>query len=532
MKHIKLSLEEKIGQCMMVGFSGTSLPDNIKDFIEKNSIGFVILFSRNIETPGQVATLTNSIHALGKVMPWIWIDQEGGTVVQFKELAATAVSPMGMAASGDIQNARRAANIIAREMSACGIDGILAPSLDINVEPSNPIIGIRAFSDDPAQVIDFAEAFLKGLREAKVAACGKHFPGHGWSTRDSHLEIPRTDISPEYFFHYSYPPFAALSRLKIDAIMTAHVWFRQLSDSIATFSEGLVEGLLRKRAGFSGVIFSDCLEMRAVKDHYSAEEIVKKAINAGVDVLTPSHSLDFQQEIMSSFVSLVNKGIISQNRLDQSVDRILKLKQTFQSLFKRNSRSPDQAEKKARSQIQLEQQIADTSVTLLRNRQQLIPIKKCNRLLILEWDKVKATMPLSRAEETIFLAETASRYFPQMDVEILKLNGGIPIKLKSRLKNYSHIICGLYSRSPESEKIQARALNKILRIRRDVIVTALGNPYDIRHFPAVDTYIVTYGFRKVQIEALFRVLSGRIIAAGKLPVEIRNLFPRGFGLTQ
>ncbi len=515
---------------MMVGFTGTSLPVEVEDFIERNNIGFVILFSRNIETPAQAAELTNSIHSLAKAMPWLWLDQEGGTVVQFKELAATAVSPMGLAAGGGPQNARRAAKIIGREMNACGIDGVFSPVLDVNVEPSNPIIGIRAFADEPGTVIDFAGAFFAGLNEGRLAACGKHFPGHGGTTEDSHLAVPQVNISAEYFFHYCYQPFAALAKLKIDAMMTGHVRFPQMSDSIATFSAELVEGLLRKKTGFDGVVFSDCLEMRAIKDHYSPGEIAQNAIKAGIDVLSLSHSLDFQKEILERLVHLVSKGIISEKRIDQSLGRILKLKSTFQPLAKRKKRSPQKAGEIARSHIQAEQEIADAAVTLLRNRLRIIPIRENDRVLVLEWQKVKATMLLPEAEESAYLTETARKYFSRVDVEVLKLDGRIPADLKKRSKYYSHIICGLYSRAPEVEKIQAKALNEILRSRRDVIAVALGNPYDIRHFPAIDTYIVTYGFRKVQIEALFKVLSGRIKPTGRLPVEIKNLFPRHFGL--
>jgi beta-N-acetylhexosaminidase len=528
---MELSLREKIGQCMMVGFSGTSLPVEVEDFIEKNNIGFVILFSRNIETPGQTAELTNSIHSLAKVMPWLWLDQEGGTVVQFKELAATAVSPMGLAASGEPQNARWAARIIGREMNACGIDGVLAPVLDVNVEPANPIIGIRAFADEPAAVIDFASAFFAGLNEGGVAACGKHFPGHGSTREDSHLAVPEVNMSAEYFFHYCYQPFGALAQLKIDALMTGHVRFPQMTDSVATFSAELVEGLLREKSGFEGVVFSDCLEMRAIKDHHSAGEIAQKAIAAGIDVLSLSHSLDFQKEILDRLVHLAVRGIIPEKRIDQSFDRILKLKRTFQPLTQRKKRSPQKAQEMARSHIRAEQEIADAAVTLLRNRLHLLPIRETGKVLVLEWQKVKATMLLPEAEESAYLAETARQYFGRVDVEVLKLDGRIPAALKKRLPDYSHIICGLYSRAPEIERIQAKGLTQILRVRRDVIAVALGNPYDIRHFPSIGTYIVTYGFRKVQIEALFRVLSGRIKPTGKLPVEIKDLFPRGFGLS-
>jgi hypothetical protein len=152
--------------------------------------------------------------------------------------------------------------------------------------------------------------------------------------------------------------------------------------------------------------------------------------------------------------------------------------------------------------------------------------------LIIEWKKVQATLSVSDAEEKSYLAAAVEGFLEDVDIEILELvssgGGAVPVELRGRLKGYDCVIAGVYSRSPAVEQLQAEGLKEILEVRGDVIVVALGNPYDIRNFPFIDTYVVTYGFRQVQVEALFKVLTGQIKPTGRLPVQIRNLFPRGF----
>jgi len=534
MADYRLSLKEKIGQLFMFGFKGTEITEDIKQFIETHNIGFIILFSRNIETISQVKELTRGIHALGKIPPFIYTDQEGGTVVQFKELAATAVSPMGLAAGGVPLNAGKAGRIIGAEMKTLGVDGVLAPSLDVNYEENNPIIGIRSFSDDPEIVIKYAREFAAGLNETGVACCGKHYPGHGGTTADSHLEIPGVAVSPEYFFHYCYQPFYAAARAGIDAMMTGHLLFPALSPRIATFCPYFIRQLLRGQAGYNGVVMSDCLEMKAVKEHFSPVEMVKNAMDAGLDLMIASHSPGFQVELLDALYFQVKKGVIPEKRIDESLERILKLKEKYPSL---SPISPDRAKKTVRIHRAAEKKIADRSITVLRNRKGIIPINPAARTLIIEWGKVQATMPPSSAANVSYLARAAGQFLEHVDIEILDLlpPGNdeqanpvthIPETLRNKLKEYDQVIAALYSRSPNIERLQAGPLNELFGLRSDVIVAALGNPYDIRNFPLVDTYVVTYGFREVQVEALFRVLTGVIKPSGKLPVQIRGLFPR------
>ncbi len=517
---MELSLKNRIGQLFMIGFYGEDLPGEVESFIQENNIGFVILFSRNIKTASQAAALTNHIHNLGKISPAIFTDQEGGLVVRFGEMAATMISHMGLAATGEPQNARLAGRVIAQEMGAVGIDGVLAPVLDVNCEEDNPVIGSRAFSDVPDTVTSFAKEFVAGLNEGGTAACGKHYPGHGCTSKDSHLDIPETPVSLEYFLHYCCQPFLVLAGSGIDSLMSAHVLFPLVSDKIATFSPYLVQELLREKAGYPGVIFSDCLEMKAVKDNFSAEEIVSSVVSAGIDVLSVSHHLDFQKELFDLLLFKVKKGIIAEERIDESLARVLKLKEKWGLLDKGKAVSPQQAEQRLRSSMDLERKIARQSVTLLRDRQGILPIKKEKKCLVLEWEKGEASL----------LAEIGRKYLPHSVFQVLRVGEPIPRDLPGKLTDYPYIIACPYSLNREREILQAEALKQILRVRADVIVAALGNPYDIRQVSNLDTYLVTYGSRQVQLEALFQVITGEIRARGRLPVEIKGIFPRGYGI--
>lgn len=515
----------------MIGFYGEELPAAVESFIEKNNIGFVILFSRNIGSIKGTAALTNRLHALGKISPALYTDQEGGLVVRFGEMAATVISPMGLAASGKPGNARSAGRIIGREMKAIGIDGVLAPVCDVNFEEDNPVIGTRAFSDDPGIVALYAAEFAAGLNESGVSACAKHFPGHGGTVVDSHLKIPVSPISPEYFFHYCFLPFASLAGLNIDAMLSAHVRFPRIDNKIATFSPYFIRGLLREKTGFPGVVFSDCLEMKAVKDNFSATAIVRNCCEAGIDVMCPSHHLEFQEELFRAFLSGAEQGKISEKRIDESLSRVLKLKERFHLLGERRVVNPMEAEGIARYALVEELDIAAQSITLLRNNGHIIPVNRNKKCLLIEWQAAKATTDSYDKETLSPLAITAKKYLPHVESRVLNRGEIMPADLQSKLAGYDCIIACPCSLDTKMERDQARAIKQIIKSGKNVIVAAIGNPYDIRHFPNVGTYVVSYGFRQVQSDALFRVLTGESKPRGRLPVEIKGLFPRGSGLT-
>jgi beta-N-acetylhexosaminidase len=524
MKRPLLSLKEKIGQLFMMGFHGTSLPDRLVQFIETNNPGFIILFSRNIDTVAQVIELNDAIHSLGKVPPLIYTDQEGGSIVRFKELAATVVSPMGLAATGNPEHAETAGRLIGEDLDLCGVDGVFAPVLDVNIEADNPVIGIRSFSDQPEIVVEYAEKFCRGLGSSGILACGKHYPGHGAARADSHLEIPVIPLSRSDFRDYCFQPFEVFARQGIDSLMTGHLLFPEISPDLATFSTYLIHELLREQTGYQGVVFSDCLEMAAIKAHYSPEDIVLKAMAAGIDVMIASNTFDFQAELLDILVFYATKkSVIEEKRIDASLERILALKnKRWPGLADPGRSQPlgKTAPVGTRQNIALEREIADQTVTLIKNSLGVIPMGKDKKTLVLEWTRSIKGPAVAENEEQTMIGRISAQYLGNREHWLLNPSEPLPGDLESRLKNYTYILALIYSRTGEADHYQTGAVKKLLGLRKDTIIVSLENPYEINKFPVVDTFLVSYGFRLVQLEALFKVLTGVIAPVGRVPVKL------------
>jgi beta-N-acetylhexosaminidase len=536
-----LTLRQKIGQMMMIGFQGTTLPGKTATFIKENNIGSVILFSRNIESIEQVRQLTDHLHNStgAQSTPLIFTDQEGGYVMRFSEMAATVVSPMAIAAADSPEHAEVAGQLIAEDMRICGIDGVFAPVLDVNTEEENPVIGIRSYSDLPDSVIGFAKRFARGLNAGGVLTCGKHYPGHGTASADSHLEIPSIPVSYEYFMHTCYRPFEVMTRLGIDSLMTAHVKYPFLADQIATFSPMMVRDLLRKRAKYDGVVFSDCLEMKAVKDNFTVDQIARNVLNAGLDILIVSHTPEFQKELLEAILANVENGNISEERIDSSLERIRAMKEKARILQSREANLPPTPP--TRKNIRIEQSIADDAVTLLRNRFEVLPVEKDRRILVLEWTQ-QTTAPSVIDKPNKFhnnekniqtpVERISKQFLPNRYYRALNPAEPFPEGLLTRLSEFDYIIALIYGKSGDVAITQTNALIALMENRKDSIVVSLDSPYEIKKFPQVDTYLVTYGYSDIQLNALFKVLTAQIPPAGKLPIEIKHIFPRGTGLNR
>lgn len=275
------------GQLLYAGFQGARVPDGLAARVAAGRIGGVVLFARNVESPEQVRGLIRSLHAAAPpdAPIVVAVDQEGGRVQRFRA-PWTVWPPMRAVGDRDDPAATRSlAAALARELLDLGIALDFAPVVDVATEPSNPVIGDRSFGETPDRVASHGAAFVEGLQGGGVAACAKHFPGHGDTLRDSHHELPTLAHDLERLRRVELPPFRAALRAGVASVMTAHIVFPALDpDRPATFSPAIVS-LLRRELGFEGVIFSDDLEMRAVADGHSIEERVRGCLAAGVDAL-------------------------------------------------------------------------------------------------------------------------------------------------------------------------------------------------------------------------------------------------------
>ncbi len=280
---------------LMVGFQGTTVPGSLKQLLEDPLVTGVIWFARNIESTAQVAQVNATLRGLRPDL-LIAVDQEGGPVRRLRE-GVTAVPPMRSVNTED--EARRWGEILGAELHALGFNMNMAPVLDVDSNPDNPVIGQRSFDRDPAVVAQLGIALHEGLVAHGVASCGKHFPGHGDTDVDSHLDLPRLDHGLARLRAVELVPFRKAVAAGIPAIMSAHILLPQLDpDRPATLSSAALRGLLRDEVGFEGVVFTDDLEMNAIADHWTVEALVPACVTAGIDVLLICHALDKQQRAL------------------------------------------------------------------------------------------------------------------------------------------------------------------------------------------------------------------------------------------
>jgi len=328
---LELTSREKIGQLFMIGFLGTSVTPELAAFLKEYKPGGVILFSRNLESIDQIVQLTNDLqHCSPKSPLLIAIDQEGGRVSRLPK-GFTIFPPcelIGRCRSGELAYA--AAATIAKELKAVGINMNMAPVLDVNSNPDNPVIGDRAFGSSPDRVIEMGLVTAAGLQDSKVVACGKHFPGHGDTNADSHKELPVVDASRERLEAVELPPFRRATAAGIATLMTAHVLYKAMDDRLpATLSPEIITHLLRDEMRYDGVVITDDLEMHAIVDHYGPGDAAVGAVLAGCDMLLICKERDREIAAFEAVEKAVASGDIDTARLDLSVARIQRVKQRY-----------------------------------------------------------------------------------------------------------------------------------------------------------------------------------------------------------
>lgn len=303
-----LSIRVAAGQVLVAGFPAGPPPEPLCELARGGALGGFILFRRNVGTPQEAALLTQHLRALSApspAPPWIAIDQEGGRVARLRPPFVTLPAARVFGDIDDVALTEAAAALLGRQLGQLGVNLDFAPVLDVDTNPANPVIGDRSYGPDVARVVRHARAFAQGLARAGIVSCGKHFPGHGDTRLDSHLELPRLEHDEARLRRIELAPFAALSR-ELPCIMSAHVVFDAWDSNVpATLSRRVITGLLRAELGFSGLVFSDDLEMKAIADHYGLSEAGCLAIEAGCDVLLVCSNV---QDVLSVHEGLVRRA--------------------------------------------------------------------------------------------------------------------------------------------------------------------------------------------------------------------------------
>jgi beta-N-acetylhexosaminidase len=526
-----MTLEEKVGQLFLVFFIGSDLSSELKQMINQYHVGGILLFniSDNIRSLSQVAQLINDAqseavnHGAGTPL-FVAIDQEGGPVVRLSQGATIFPSNMAIGATGSPEDARRMAEVTAVELKALGINMNLAPVVDVNNNPDNPVIGVRSFGSSPEQVAELGKVMVETYKTNGMIATAKHFPGHGDTAIDSHLALPVIPHELARLEAVELVPFQASIQAGVDAIMTAHVYVSAVEPSSglpATLSPRVLRGLLRDRLGFQGLIVTDSLGMGALDQTYGSAEAATLAFQAGADVLAfgadPGHTSAEQRLAYQRILSLFQSGSIPQSRLDESVRRILLTKARYGLLDWEPVDVKEVPQKVGVSEhLQSARLVAQDSITLVRNDEGLLPVGPDRSVLVI-WSL--------GAED---LGGALRVYHPNLQVLQLSINPSPDeIELASRhAEGASVIVVGTINARRHPGQVQ---LVNALAGHPSVVV-ALGEPYDLMSFPDIPAYLASYGDVPVSLDALAQVLFGLAQPEGHLPVDLPGLYPLGYGM--
>ncbi len=329
------TLREKIGQMIMIGLKGEELTWEEKRLFKDYPFGGFILFSHNLREPKQILELCRSLWEKKKELPpFIAIDQEGGRVHRLPPPFTHFPPAAAVGRTGNADLAYRVGQATARELSAVGINLNFAPVLDVHSNPNNPVIGDRSLSSDPSEVARLGWSIIQGLRDGGVIPCGKHSPGHGDTSKDSHLELPVVERGLAALKSTELPPFVHACRNQVESLMTAHVLYPALDPKYpATLSHAVITQLLRQELGYDGVVFGDDLEMQAIRKNYPLEEAVALSVNAGVDVLMFTHQTEFAIQAHEFLCQRAEKEPEIKARVEESYQRIKKLKERYITSF-------------------------------------------------------------------------------------------------------------------------------------------------------------------------------------------------------
>jgi beta-N-acetylhexosaminidase len=561
----RMSLTEKVGQLFVVEVYGqdantvteTAAAGNQRlygvrtpaEVIDKYKPGGVIYFNAgrgpdNLHNPRQIATLSNGLQSAAVsqrpgIPLLISTDQEGGAVVFRLGAPATAMpGNMALGAGRSTADAHRSAEVIGAELAAVGINQNYAPVADVNVNPANPVIGVRSVSEDPGLVSALVAAQVGGYHAGGVAAVAKHFPGHGDTAVDSHFGLPEVTHTREQLAAIDLPPFRAAIAEGVDTIMTAHVVLRSVdpSGAPATMSEPILTGLLREELGYDGLIVTDALDMGGATGTYPPDVAPVAAFQAGADQLVLAPQMDIAYQAV---LGAVRSGEISERRLDESVCRILRLK-LERGLFQQPPLDADRAETivGAPGHLADAQAITDRTTTLVKNDAGLLPLTDDPRTVLVTGWGVTTTRTLGEAigrrGQSVTVLETGTTPSQtRIDQAVAAATGSDLVVVSTMNAASVDPATGQPTASAAAQQALVRAL---LATGTPVVTSGMRNPYDISYLTGAPTYLVTYGFTAGSIESLTRVLFGEVDPVGRLPVTVPRsdgsgvLYPFGHGL--
>lgn len=529
----EMSLEEKIGQMFIVGFKGKgsdeqalAVNEQARTLVKDYHVGGVIYFDRNVENPAQVAKLSNDLQKLAlsterKIPLFITVDQEGGKVARLKQGFTSFPGNMALGASRSKELAFQTGEQMGQELKAVGVNLNMAPVMDVNNNPQNPVIGVRSFSENPGLTADLGSEMIRGFHESGILTIAKHFPGHGDTAVDSHVGLPEIPHSMDRLNEMELVPFKQAIAVNTDMVMSTHITFPALEPTPglpATLSENVLTGLLRNQLDYDGVIITDDMEMGAIADNFGTSEAAVRAIKAGADLVLVCHSLDRQTESIEAVKLAVEQGEIDEKRIDASARRILSLKAKKSSSLLTDPyvdvKKADQLAAQPEA-AKVARQTAEQGVTLVTDPNQLIPIDKKQKLAIFTVNKPKAISGVLKQqgyEASVSWIDSLSK-------------SQIP-SLLNRAKQADVVLVAMNQGKENGAWIQLVQTFRSENI--PVVVWGMDVPYGLGKLPQGTTSIALYGSSNPLLEAGAKILSGEIKSQGQLPVTISDRFPYGW----
>ncbi|PAD39277.1 glycoside hydrolase family 3 protein [Terribacillus sp. 7520-G] len=590
-----MSVEQKVGQMLMPDFRNwqeqgeskatgfTEMNDEVGSIIQKYHLGGVILFAENVVGTEQTVRLIDGLQKASPELPlFITIDQEGGIVTRL-QTGTNLPGNMALGATRSEKYAYQTGKIIGEELSSLGVNVNFGPSLDVNNNPDNPVIGVRSYSSNPELVSKLGIETIQGLQRQNVAATAKHFPGHGDTATDSHYGLPLVTHDKDRLQTVELLPFQNAIDEGVDMIMTAHVQFPAFDDTTyiskkdgqeilvpATLSKKVLTGLLREEMGFEGVIVTDALNMKAISDNFGQEEAVVLALKSGVDIaLMPAqvNSLEMEKNLASVYdavIEAIESGELPMEQVNASVERILKLKE------KRGILDPDKTpiEEKVTNSLKVvgnkehlkqEKKMTEDAVTLLKNEDKTLPFKpkKGEKVLVLAPfdDQVEAmTRSINELKGKKKDVEVTGYAFSEKsfneEVAAMVDEADYVITGSYVVKNDPAVNDGVIDDSIQDSSKWAtafpRAVMKDAEAKnKKFVLMSLRNPYDVGNFEEAKAVLAVYGFkgysngayRQPNIPAGIKTIFGESKPKGILPVDIPSvtqpeevLYPYGYGL--
>ncbi|WP_030526467.1 glycoside hydrolase family 3 protein [Phycicoccus jejuensis] len=552
----RMTLREKVGQLFVQQVYGSvaDAPDerNVplygvakpSEVVQKYMLGGVIYFAwtDSVKDPDQITALSNGLQKAAltrrtkaRVPLTIGVDQEQGVVTRIGPPATQFPGSMALGAGRSTKDARTAAAITGQELRAMGITTNFAPDADTNVNPLNPVIGTRSFSSDPSLAADMVAAQVTGYqRDGGVMSAAKHFPGHGDTATDSHVAFPVITHTRQQWEEIDAPPFEAAIAAGIDMVMTAHLSFPALDDSgdPATLSRPILTGLLRERLGFEGVIVTDSLEMQGVRDKYGDEEVAVRALEAGVDQLLMSPALP---QAFEAVVAAVESGRISRRDLDAKVRRVLTLK-AERGVVERPWADPRRVDRVVGTPEHLVAAAAVTNrtTTLVRNDDGVLPMAVRGKDLLVTGYGETTTRTLAAGLDaqgaTSTVLVTGSAPTDAQVAAAAAAAAGRDAVVVTTMKAWDTAVT-------DKNRGQQKLVAALRATGVPVVVVATRDPYDIAYLGDAETYLATYSYSPVALEAAARVIAGAVAPTGKLPVDVpvagdpsTVLYPFGHGL--